>query len=210
MNTLHDTRDLQCSIAIPTLVQMPSLLAVLLIFASSAFAASPVIHVAVPTLTPFPPGGRPECFTPFDHHNVSNVIDMCFNLIETFVHSFGEKMNTSLRWTGNNSEITHPDVVHLPQVITEHNRTAACLLEVVDRGNGDSFEPSSLMDHGVAVLTDCFEKNDCGEIPLPPHYTTTLAVCGTYHENTTTRGERQNRPLLDFPYVDYAVESSVL
>lgn len=180
---------------------MPSFLTVLFLLASSVFAAQRISH-ATPTLTPFPPGGQPECFTPFDHHSVSKIIGMCTDLLERFVNGFGDRVNTSFRWTGNNSEITHPGIVHLPQVIQEHNQTGACLLEVVDRGNGDSFEPSALMDRGSAILDECFVKDECGEVPLPPHYTTSLAVCGTYRGNATARGTRPRRPVLEYPSLD--------
>ena len=189
--------------------EMPPILAAFFFFASIALATQRIGH-ASPTPEPIPPGARPSCFTPFDYHNVSHAVGLCTNLLEIFVESFGEQMNTSLRWTGNNSEITHPGIVHLPQVVRAHDRTAGCLLEIVDRGNGDSFEPSSLMEHGTAILKDCFlKKDDCGDVALPPHYTTALAICAREETNETMvrvwgreRGRRW--PLLGLPFVEYA------
>lgn len=149
---------------------------------------------SVPTSSPSPEptGARPLCFEPFDGHHVSNIIGMCTGLLESYVESFGDKMNTNLRWTGNNSERTRPGTVHLPQVVLKHNRTAACEIEVVDRGIGDIFEPSSLMGNGLKILDECFLQDECGEVALPPRYTTALVICGTI-QNNRTHGRRPRR-----------------
>ena len=104
-----------------------------------------------------------------------------------FIDSFGERMNERLRWTGNNSE-SGRSMVHLPQVATRrnHDRTGACLVEVVDRGNGDAYSATSLKAPGLMILNDCFSREKCGEIALPPHGTTSLAICGTYSSNGTS------------------------
>ena len=192
------------------LYKMPSILAVLFFLASCALALPPIAH-HTSSPEPVPTGARPNCFKPFDRHKVSNVIGICSNLIENFVESFGDQMNTSVRWTGNNSESGHPGTVHLPQVIREinHNRTEACLMEVVDHGNGDSYAASSLMDHGRSILSECFTQDDCGEIALPPHYTTALAVCGTYDSRTRRRPSPTTKLQRGSPFVDWLGEPTV-
>jgi len=183
------------------------LLGVVLLLASSTLALHPI---ARSTATPEPPspGAKPLCFPPFDRHDVSKVIGLCSSLVEQFVHSFGEQMNTSLRWSGNNTEKHRARTVHLPQVIRNfnHDRTQECLLELIDHGNGDTYEPSALMDKGTEILNECFTKEDCGEIQLPPHYTTALAVCGTNHQNRTTRRRLWQKPLIYMPFVEYLWE----
>ena len=95
-----------------------------------------------------------------------------------------------------------------------HERTTGCLLEIVDRGNGDSFEPSSLMEHGTAILEECFvKKDDCGDVALPPHYTTTLAICAREETNATTVrgwGSESGRrwPLLESPFWEYVSDEA--
>ena len=130
---------------------------------------------------------KPLCFTPPDLHEVSQVVSTCAALLDDFIVSFGERMNDRLRWTGNNSE-SGQGMVHLPQVATRRNRehTGACLVEVVDRGNGDNYSASSIRAPGLRILNECFSEEKCGEVALPPHGTTTLALCGTYSPNGTS------------------------
>jgi len=179
----------------------------LLFLASSTLALQPIAN-STPSPEPPSPGAKPVCFPPFDRHHVSEVVGLCSSLVEDFVHSFGEKMNTSLRWSGNNTERHHARTVHLPQVIRNfnHDRTQECLLELLDHGNGDTYEPSALMDKGTEILNECFAKEDCGEIQLPPHYTTALAVCGTNHQNQTGPKRLWTRPVLEMPFVEYLWE----
>lgn len=176
---------------------------------SSAWAANPIIRhsnfrvadssaTSSPTPTATPSGPEPICFTPPDLHSVSQVTDVCAKLMMDFVTSFGDRMNDRLRWTGNNSE-SGPGMVHLPQVATRRNRdkTGACLIEVVDRGRGDMYSAASIRAPALKILKECFSKNDCGEVALPPHGTTTLALCGTYRPNGTSLLRRPVSPVAD-------------
>ena len=115
-----------------------------------------------------------------------------------FVTSFGDRMNDRLRWTGNNSE-SGPGMVHLPQVATRRNRdnTGACLIEIVDRGNGDMYSAASIKAPAMKILKECFSKNDCGEVALLPHGTTSLALCGAYRSNGTSLLRRPVAPVAD-------------
>lgn len=152
---------------------------------------------AAPTETPSPPP-KPVCFSPPDRHPVSETTKTCSTLLEDFIESFGSRMNTRLRWTGNNSETGH-GMVHLPQVATRRNRekTGACLIEVVDRGVGDVYSAMSIKGPGLRILRDCFSHEECGEVALPPHGTTTLAICGSYAPNGTSLLRRPVTPLPD-------------
>ena len=149
-------------------------------------ASSPTPSSATPSPTPsYEP--KPLCFPAPDQHSVSKVVATCGTLLFDFIDSFGERMNQPLHWTGNNSE-TGRGMVHLPQVTARQNRekTGACLVEVVDRANGDYYSAMSLRGPGLKILKDCFSQNKCGEVAIPPHGTTTLAICGTYAPNGTS------------------------
>ena len=130
---------------------------------------------------------KPICFSAPDRHPVSKVVSTCGSLLIDFIDSFGERMNEPLHWTGNNSE-TGRGMVHLPQVAARRNRekTGACLVEVVDRGNGDYYSAMSIKGPGLRILKDCFSQDKCGEVAIPPHGTTSLAICGTYTPNATS------------------------
>ena len=119
-------------------------------------------------------------------------------LLFDFIDSFGDRMNEPLRWTGNNSE-SGQSMVHLPQVATRRNRdkTGACLVEVVDRGNGDAYSAMSIKGPGLKILNDCFSIEKCGEIALPPSGTTSLAICGSYAPNGTSLLRRPVAPVAD-------------
>lgn len=142
------------------------------------------------TLAAYPPF-HPKCVTPPDLHPVSRVRETCDILLNDFVESF-KPAGSVLRWTPNASEIGG-DVVHLPktELRVNTNRTQACLLEIVDStGTADSYPATNLLQPGVAILRECFSQNKCGLVPLPPHYTTDLFLCGSAHRpnNTLCRG----------------------
>ena len=139
------------------------------------------------TPTPTPNVPKPICFPAPDRHPVSKVTATCGTLLVEFIDSFGERMNEPLHWTGNNSE-TGRGMVHLPQVAVRRNRekTGTCLVEVVDRANGDYYSAMSIKAPGLKILKDCFSQNMCGEVAIPPHGTTSLAICGTYTPNGTS------------------------
>lgn len=143
-------------------------------------ASSSTSSSASPTPTPsYVP--VPICFPAPDRHSVSKVVATCGSLLYDFIDSFGERMNEHLHWTGNNSE-SGRGMVHLPQVAARQNRekTGACLVEVVDRANGDYYSAMSIRRPGLEILKDCFSQDMCGEVAIPPHGTTSLAICGTY------------------------------
>ena len=160
-------------------------------------ASNSATSSAAPTETPSH-SPKPICFTPPDRHPVSETIKTCSTLLDDFIESFGDRMNTRLRWTGNNSE-TGQGMVHLPQVATRRNRdkTGACLIEVVDRGAGDVYSAMSIKGPGLRILRDCFSNEECGEVALPPRGTTTLAICGSYAPNGTSLLRRPVAPLAD-------------
>ncbi|KAL2046435.1 hypothetical protein N7G274_001882 [Stereocaulon virgatum] len=126
------------------------------------------------------------CFDPPDFHPVSRVVNTCKALFTQFTEAYEPRGNL-LRWTGDSSE-TGDDVVHLP--ITESrinpNRTQACLLEIrTENQYGDIYPPTNIPPLGRQILEECFRHDKCGEIALPPHFTTSLTVCGSYHQNGT-------------------------
>ena len=164
---------------------------------SATLPVTPAITPTTPAITPAP-GPEPICFTPPDLHSVSQEISVCAELIDDFVTSFGTRMNDRLRWTGNNSE-TGSNMVHLPQVATRRNpaKTGVCLVEVVDRGAGDFYSAASIIGPGLKILNECFTAEKCGEVALPPHGTTTLAICGSYRPNGTTLLRRPVAPDAD-------------
>lgn len=186
---------------------------------SCAWAANPIIRLpnskvpnfsATPSPKPTatPSGPEPICFAPPDLHSVSQVTEVCTKLMTDFVTSFGDRMNDRLRWTGNNSE-SGPGMVHLPQVATRRNRekTGACLIEVVDRGKGDMYSAASIRAPALKILKECFSKDECGEVALPPHGTTTLALCGTYRRDGTSL---LRRPVAPVAYPDVAARGLTL
>ena len=186
---------------------MPPAFVLLTLLLSSASAISPIVRLSnaiVSTTSSEAPKASPSrqpeplCFTPPDLHSVSHVTDVCTTLMDEFVTSFGMRMNDRLRWTGNNSEIGQ-DMVHLPQVATRRNldRTGACLIEVVDRGKGDWYSAASIKAPGMLILKECFAEEKCGEVALPPHGTTTLAICGSYRPNGTSLLRRPVSPMSD-------------
>jgi len=143
--------------------------------ATSIYAAPPnglIIPRDLPILEPL-------CFDPPDRHNVSLVTATCHALFNTTIAKFGRNANENLRWGIH--EVTGNGTVKLPYVDTYINadRTQACLMEITEPSIGDTFTPHSLIRAGQSVLSKCFVRNQCGEVPLPPHYTTQLAVCGS-------------------------------
>lgn len=165
-----------------------SLFAVIMLLARS-FALPPPF---------FPSKSGPICFTPPDLHPVSDVTETCSTLLSDFVKSYKPE-GSILRWTSNPSEIGE-DVVHLPKIeyLVDHNRTQACLLEILDTtGAGDSFPATEIKDSGKVILDECFRFNKCGLIPLPPLYTTSLAVCGSRHKANHTV-HRVSEPALGY------------
>lgn len=187
---------------------MPPAFVLLTLLLSSASAINPIVRLSnavasttssePPTASPSRQVEEPLCFTPPDLHSVSHVADVCATLMDEFVTSFGTRMNDRLRWTGNNSEVGR-DMVHLPQVATRRNldQTGACLIEVVDRGKGDWYSAASIKAPGMLILKECFAEEKCGEVALPPHGTTTLAICGTYRPNGTSLLRRPVSPMSD-------------
>ena len=163
--------------------KMVSLIAGLMLTVSSLAIAPPCS----------PAKSGPICFTPPDLHPVSDVIQICSSLLSDFVDLYKPE-GSVLRWTSNHSEIG-ADVVYLPrnEYLVNKNRTQACLLEILDSaGTGDSYPATQIQKSGEVILDDCFRANKCGIIPLPPGYTTSLAVCGSRHKpnNTLYRGSR--------------------
>jgi len=140
------------------------------------------------TLAALPPfRNQPKCVTPPDHHPVSNVRETCNLLLDDFVKEF-QPVGSVLRWTSNPSEIGE-EVVHLPitKLRVNANRTQACLLEIIDStGTGDSYPATNLLEPGAAILQDCFSKDKCGLVPLPPLYTTDLFICGSSNRPNCT------------------------
>lgn len=143
---------------------------------------------------------HPRCVTPPDLHPVSRVRETCDILLNDFVEKF-KPTGSVLHWTPNPSEHGE-DVVHLPkaELRVSTNRTQACLLEIVDStGIGDSYPATSLLQPGATILQECFSKDKCGIVPLPPLYTTDLFLCGSSHRpnQTLSRGSTsaEERPL---------------
>ena len=132
----------------------------------------------------------PFCFRPPDGEiEVSLTEGTCKGLFEEFKGKFGDRSNTTLYWTGNNSQRHEPDVVHLPKVYFKINddETQACELELTDGTLvGDNYPPISVVEAAAGILDYCFSNNLCGEIALPPHYTTSLAICATIHNKPGT------------------------
>ena len=136
---------------------------------------------------PLLPGLEPLCFTPPDIHPVRTVIDTCEILLKNFVES-QKPHGGILRWTSNASE-TGDNVIHLPKIEyrINQNQTKACLFEVLDTARvGDSFPATTVQKLGTVILDECFSNNKCGLVALPPHYTTSLSVCGSYHRPNRT------------------------
>ena len=151
-------------------------------------------------LLPVLPRTEPLCFTPPDLHPVRTVISTCDILINDYVASHKPEGDI-LRWTSNASETGH-NIVHLPEIqyrINE-NRTKACLFEVLDSaGVGDSFPATQILKSGNTILDECFKHNKCGLIALPPLYTTSLSICGSYARPNGT----------EYRWSHHAVESAV-
>jgi len=161
--------------------RMASFIILLMLF-TSTLAALPPIRT------------HPRCVTPPDRHHVSTVRQTCDILLNDFVEQFQPAGNI-LHWTPIASELG-TDVVHLPKTEfgVNANRTHACLLEIVDStGVGDSYPATSLLQPGLAILQDCFSKDKCGLVPLPPHYTTDLFVCGSSHRPNETLSRSSTR-----------------
>lgn len=130
---------------------------------------------------------RPLCYTPPDLRPISRVTRTCNILLNEFVGSYKPE-GKILHWTSNPHE-TGDDVVHLPKldVRIDQNQTHACLLEVLDRsGVGDSFPATEILSSGKVILDECFHNDKCGLIALPPSYTTSLSVCGSFHRSNDT------------------------
>ena len=126
------------------------------------------------------------CFDPPDLHPVSRVVNTCKALFTQFTETYEPRGNL-LRWTSDSSE-TGDDVVHLPitEIRINPNRTQACLLEIRTKDQyGDMYPSTNIPPLGGQILEECFKNDKCGEIALPPHFTTSLTVCGSYHPNGT-------------------------
>ena len=148
----------------------------------SVLAISLGFSLAAQSPTPPLPDSGPICFTPPDRHPSSSSINVCTSLLSKFVKEYTPP-GSIMHWTSNQHEVG-PNVVHLPKIEYQvnHNRTHACLIEVIDEtGVGDSFPASEVQIYGQTVLSKCFSQNKCGIIALPPTYTIALAVCGSYH-----------------------------
>ena len=129
---------------------------------------------------------EPVCFDPPDHeHHVSRVIDVCAGLFTDFIGGFGPQGNATLLWTGDNAKWKDPNTVHLPKVQFKlnDNETEACLMEITDQTRtGDVYAPNNVVLAGNSIIEACLKQDLCGELPLGPNYTTSLAVCGTVHK----------------------------
>ncbi|KAL2051065.1 hypothetical protein ABVK25_008659 [Lepraria finkii] len=159
---------------------MGSLFILNMLLASSLAAPPPSAPLPAPIKV------QPFCFTPPDLHPVSKVVNTCNALFTQFTETYEPKGNM-LRWTGDSSEVGD-DVVHLP--ITEScinsNRTQACLLEIrTEDQYGDMYPATNILPSGRQIMEECFKDDKCGEIAVPPHFSTSLIVCGTYHSNGT-------------------------
>lgn len=143
-----------------------------------------------PGVAPTDGNNVPFCFRPPDGEiEVSLTEGTCKDLFEEFKGKFGDRSNTTLYWTGNNSQRHEPNVVHLPKVYFKINEeeTQACELELTDGTLvGDNYPPISVVEAAAVILDYCFNVNLCGEIALPPHYTTSLAICATIHNKPGT------------------------
>lgn len=160
-----------------TYLKMSSILFILATLAASSLAGpSPTLALS-----------EPLCFTPPDRHQVSNVVSTCSTLLSSFVDKY-EPRGSVRRWTPDPKE-TGKNVVHIPILDSrvDTNSTHACLLEVLDQsGIPDSFPATEIQTNGRLILNKCFTQNKCGLIALPPHYTTDLVLCGSYHQSNVS------------------------